>query len=233
MGNDDDPPPLDEVPGGDLDPHDGDEIKHFEELKEEFKPLIELIWEVLGDMVEKVVVSSRKAALPCRDSSWASYLGPNKTMEVNPGHSIMLALKKMALADTPDKTVKHMSWLLYHRNIDTSLHTSGFNFDVPTQFEGRMKLGPIIDDDDVGEGFGDDDGPSPLEEVAVERGLALDDGGDVQPEESMMEFEPLTKLIKEVLGDRVETVVVSARKAVAPCVLTTALQGGSNNTRAV
>merc|ERR1712146_120566 len=39
-------------------------------------------------------------------------------------------------------------------------------------------------------------------------------------EEMKAEFEPLTKLMKEVLGDKTEKVVVSDRVVDSPCVLT-------------
>merc|ERR1711900_52625 len=168
--------------GLDLDTED--EKKKTEEQKAEFEPLCKLIKEVLGDKVEKVMVSTRIAESPCilvtsehgwsanmerimkaqalRDSSMSSYMVSKKTMEINPMHSIMTELKTKAAADKSDKTVKDLIWLLF----DTSLLTSGFALDKPTQFAGRIhrmiKLGLSIDDDD--DDMADDDLP-PLEEV--------------------------------------------------------------------
>merc|ERR1712167_140858 len=77
-------------------------------------------------------------------------------------HVVMQELKNKAAADRSDKTVKDLVWLLF----DTSLLTSGFALDEPTQFAGRIhrmiKLGLSIDEDD--DDAGDDDLP-PLEEV--------------------------------------------------------------------
>merc|ERR1711998_54509 len=169
-----------------LDLDDEDEKKKMEELKAEFEPLCKLMKEVLGDKAEKVMVSSRVVDSPCvlvtseygwsanmerimkaqalRDNSMTSYMVSKKTMEINPKHSIMTELKKKASADKTDKTVKDLIWLLF----DTSLLTSGFNLDEPTQFAGRIhrmiKLGLSIDDDDEGLGDDEDDDLPPLED---------------------------------------------------------------------
>jgi molecular chaperone HtpG len=171
--------------GLDLDTED--EKKKTEELKADYENLCKLVKEVLGDKVEKVTVSTRIVDSPCvlvtsehgwsanmerimkaqalRDSSMSSYMVSKKTMEINPMHPIMSELKSKAAADKSDKTVKDLIWLLF----DTSLLTSGFNLDEPTQFAGRIhrmiKLGLSIDDED--EDVPEDDLP-PLEEVEEE-----------------------------------------------------------------
>merc|ERR1712048_327109 len=56
----------------------------------------------------------------------------------------------------------------------------------------------------------------------TKEGLDLDDEDEKKKfEELKAEFEPLTKLMKEVLGDKVEKVITSSRMADSPCVLTT------------
>merc|ERR1711990_359543 len=64
----------------------------------------------------------------------------------------------------------------------------------------------------------------------TKEGLDIDDEDEKKKlEELKAEFEPLTKLMKEVLGDKAEKVVVSSRMADSPCVLTTSEYGWSAN----
>ncbi|XP_018470645.1 heat shock protein 90-2 [Raphanus sativus] len=171
-----------------------DEKKKKEELKEKFEGLCKVIKDVLGDKVEKVIVSDRVVDSPCclvtgeygwtanmerimkaqalRDSSMAGYMSSKKTMEINPENAIMEELRKRAEADKNDKSVKDLVLLLF----ETALLTSGFSLDEPNTFGSRihrmLKLGLSIDEDDSAEA---DAEMPPLEDDADAEGSKMEE----------------------------------------------------------
>ena len=147
-----------------------DAKKKKEEEKAAFEGLCKQMKEVLGEKVEKVVLTERLSTTPCilvssefgwsahmeqimkhqalRDSSMSSYMVSKKTMEINPAHPIIKELKRKVDDNSSDKTVKDLVYLLF----DTALLSSGWNLDDPNSYAERIhrmiKLGLSIDEED-------------------------------------------------------------------------------------
>jgi molecular chaperone HtpG len=156
----------------------------LEETKKSFEKVCAHMKSVLGDEVEKVVVSNRLDSSPCvlvtNEYGWtanmqrimkAQALRSNdmgmmmnkKSLEINPNNSIIKRIKERLDADNSEqKTLNDLIHLLY----DVTLQSSGFTLDDPSTFSNRiLKL--------INLGLGADE-ENDVEEVVEETNSAVE-----------------------------------------------------------
>jgi heat shock protein 90kDa beta len=132
------------------------EKKRREKAKESLKELIEWYKKLLGDKVEKIIVSNRLTTSPMaivtgtygytanmerlmkaqalNDPSRYSFMASKKTVEINPYHPVVLKLHEKVKDASEDDDTKDLANMLY----DSALVSAGFDIDDNTSFQKRL-----------------------------------------------------------------------------------------------
>ena len=141
-----------------LDDESEEDKKTSEDVASEFKKVTDWMKEVLGQKVEKVIVTKRMTDGPCilvtSKQGWSAnmekimraqamgdnrameYMKGKKILEINPNHPIIKTLKSACDSSTPkaDDNASSMVALMY----ETALLTSGFNVESPSDYAARV-----------------------------------------------------------------------------------------------
>jgi len=127
-----------------------------DKAKEDLKDFIDWYKKILGDKVEKIVISNRLTTSPTaivtgtygytanmerlmkaqalNDPSRYNFMASKKTLEINPYHPIIVELAKKSKDNADDDATKELAFVLY----DSSLITAGFDIDDQASFSTRM-----------------------------------------------------------------------------------------------
>lgn len=144
-------------------------LEDEEDLNKDNKEICKYIKDLLGDKVEKVIISNRLVTSPCclvtgeygwsanmerimkaqaLSSNMNSYMMSKKILELNIEHIIIKEIINKFNNNKNDVVIKNLIDIMY----DTSLLVSGFNIEKPNTYADRMynmiKLGLSIDEED-------------------------------------------------------------------------------------
>ena len=143
----------------------------FDALKEDYNKVCEYMKNILGESIDKVVVSNRLDSSPCvlvtNEYGWTAnmqrimkaqalrgpdmgYMMNKKIMEINPYNNIIKRIKERL--DSEDKSDYRTLNDLIHLLYDVTLQSSGFTLEDPSSFSNRIlkliNMGLGMDDDD-------------------------------------------------------------------------------------
>merc|ERR1711998_425490 len=179
------------------------EKKRREKAKENLKDLIEWYKKLLGDSVEKIVISNRLTTSPMavvtgqygytanmerlmkaqalNDPSRYSFMASKKTVEINPYHPVISSLKDKAKEDPESDETKELAQMLY----DSALIQAGFDIEDQGGFGSRMmkmlKKGLNVDEDAKAEEEPEDD----AEEEEEEKKEGDEEADEEKPKEEL------------------------------------------------
>jgi molecular chaperone HtpG len=154
---------------------DKEEAESFEVVKKNYEKTCEYIKNILGDNIEKVVVSNRLDTSPCvlvtNEYGWTAnmqrimkaqalrsndggmgHMMNKKIMEINPYNNIIKRINDKVNGgniDVEQKTLNDLIYLLY----DITMQSSGFTLDDPASFSNRIlkliNIGLGVEEEDV------------------------------------------------------------------------------------
>jgi molecular chaperone HtpG len=144
----------------------------FENIKKDYEETCKYMKDILGENVEKVIVSNRLDSSPCvlvtSEYGWTAnmqrimkaqalrandnmgHMMNKKTLEINPYNNIIKRIKDKVTEKSNDsaRTLNDLIHLLY----DVTLQSSGFTLDDPSTFSNRIlkliNIGLGVDDDE-------------------------------------------------------------------------------------
>ncbi len=143
-----------------LDEESEEDKKSSEEVASDFKKVTDWMKEVLGEKVEKVVVSKRMTDSPCilvtSKGGWSAnmeklmkaqamgdtrameYMRGKRILELNPKHEIILSLKAACDGSSTSKPSDSNASTMVSLMYETALLTSGFALENPKGFSERV-----------------------------------------------------------------------------------------------